>query len=336
MRKVPLQSLATLLHSFFHIWLVEQRNASHRTVQSYRDAWRLFLRFVAKRRKRSVADLQLEDLAEADVLAFLHHIEHERHSTAITRNCRLAALRSFFSFVAEHEPLASQQCAEILHVPFKRAARRAMVYLDSAEVASILSQPDRSSPEGQRDHALLSLLYNTGSRIQEALNLRSPDLYLKSPAHVRLMGKGQKERISPIWPETAELLTTLIERNGRRPDERLFINRYGTPLSASGFRFRLRQYVRGATVKQPTLSQKRITPHVFRHTTAVHLVAAGVDVTVIRSWLGHAHLDTTNHYAQANLETKRKALEQVDPSLRSSKPPRWKRDLDLLAWLDSL
>jgi site-specific recombinase XerD len=192
------------------------------------------------------------------------------------------------------------------------------------------------NPEGQRDHALLSLLYNTGSRIQEALNLRPQDLYLKSPAHVRLMGKGQKERIAPIWPETAELLTSLIERNHVRPDERLFINRYGAPLSASGFRFRLRQYVRSATVKQPTLSQKRITPHVFRHTTAVHLVAAGVDVTVIRSWLGHAHLDTTNHYAQANLETKRKALEQADPSLRGSKPPRWKRDSDLLAWLDSL
>jgi site-specific recombinase XerD len=336
MHRTSLPSLATLLHSFFHVWLVEQRNASHRTVQSYRDAWRLFLRFTAKQRKRQVADLQLGDLTEADVLSFLNHIERERHSTTITRNCRLAALRSFFSFVAEHEPLAVKQCAEVLHVPFKRATRRAMVYLDSAEVASILSQPERSSPEGQRDHALLSLLYNTGSRIQEALNLRPQDMYLKSPAHVRLMGKGEKERISPIWPETAQLLTSLIERNNVRPDERLFINRYGTPLSASGFRFRLRQYVRSATVEQPTLSQKRITPHVFRHTTAVHLVAAGVDVTVIRSWLGHAHLDTTNHYAQANLETKRKALEQVDPSLRSSKPPRWKRDADLLAWLDSL
>jgi len=336
MHKTSLPSLATLLHSFFHVWLVEQRNSSHRTVQSYRDAWRLFLRFTAKQRKRQVADLQLEDLTEAHVLSFLNHIERERHSTTITRNCRLAALRSFFSFVAEHEPLAAKQCAEVLHIPFKRATHRAMVYLDSAEVASILSQPERSSPEGQRDHALLSLLYNTGSRIQEALNLRPQDMYLKSPAHVRLMGKGQKERISPIWPETAELLTSLIERNNVKPDERLFVNRYGMPLSASGFRFRLRQYVRSATVKQPTLSQKRITPHVFRHTTAVHLVAAGVDVTVIRSWLGHAHLDTTNHYAQANLETKRKALEQVDPSLRSRKPPRWKRDADLLAWLDSL
>jgi site-specific recombinase XerD len=283
-----------------------------------------------------VAELQLEDLQQPDVLSFLNHIEQERHSTTLTRNCRLAALRSFFSFVAEHEPLAAKQCAEVLHIPFKRATRRAMVYLDSAEVASILSQPERTTPEGQRDHALLSLLYNTGARIQEALNLRPQDLHLRSPAHVRLMGKGQKERISPIWPETAELLTSLIERNGIGPHERLFINRYGAPLTASGFRFRLRQYIRTAALRQPTLSQKRITPHVFRHTTAVHLVAAGVDITVIRSWLGHAHLDTTNQYAQANLDTKRRALEQVDPSLRGSKPPRWKRDIDLLAWLDSL
>jgi site-specific recombinase XerD len=182
----------------------------------------------------------------------------------------------------------------------------------------------------------MSLLYNTGARIQEALDLRPQDIHLKSPAHVRLMGKGRKERISPIWPETADLITALIRRQPRKPDEPIFVNRYRAPLTASGFRFRLRQYVGAAAERVPTLSEKRVTPHIFRHSTAVHLVAAGVDVTVIRSWLGHAHLDTTNHYAQANLETKRKALEQVDPKLRPGKPPQWKRDADLLAWLDSL
>ena len=136
---------------------------------------------------------------------------------------------------------------------------------------------------------------------------------LKSPTHVRLLGKGRKERISPLWPETAEVITALLRRSPRRADEPLFVNRYGEPLTASGFRFRLRQYVNAAAQHVPTISRKRITPHIFRHTTAVHLVAAGVDVTVIRSWMGHAQLDTTNHYAQANLETKRKALEQVDP-----------------------
>jgi site-specific recombinase XerD len=336
MTKHNLPPLPKLLHSFFHEWLVEQRNASHRTVLAYRDAWRLFLRFVARRRNKPVAALGLEHLTSAEVLAFLQHIEKERRGSVNTRNCRLAAVRSFFSFVAEHEPLAAKHCAEVLRVPFKRATRRATRYLDSAEVSAILSQPDRSTVEGQRDHTLMSLLYNTGARIQEALDLRPQDVHFQSPAHVRIMGKGRKERISPIWTETADLMTALMQRQPRNPDEPIFVNRYRSPLTASGFRFRLRQYVKTAETIVPTLSRKHVTPHIFRHSTAVHLVAAGVDVTVIRSWLGHAHLDTTNHYAQANLETKRKALEQVDPKLRPGKPPRWKRDADLLAWLDSL
>jgi site-specific recombinase XerD len=334
--KPALPVLAGLLHAYFHEWLVEQRNASHRTILAYRDTWRLFLRFVAERQKRKVAALRTEDLTGVEVLAFLQHIERDRQGSIRTRNCRLAAIRSFFAFVADREPRAARLCSEVLHVPFKRAPKKAVSYLESAEVSAILSQPDRSSAEGQRDHTLLSFLYNTGARIQEALDLRPQDIHLKSPAHVRLMGKGQKERISPLWPETAEVLAALLRRCPRRVDEPLFVNRYGEPLTASGFRFRLRQYVKAAAQHVPTLSRKRITPHIFRHTTAVHLVAAGVDVTVIRSWMGHAHLETTNHYAQANLEAKRRALEQVDTKLRPAKPPRWKREADLLAWLDSL
>ena len=336
MTKIPLPSLAKLLHAFFHDWLVQQRNASHRTVLAYRDAWRCLLRFAAKHQQRPVTSLRLEHLTATEILAFLKNLEQENKASIRTRNCRLAALRSFFSFVAAHEPLAAQQCAEVRGIPFKRAPRRAICYLESAEVSAILAQPNRATLEGQRDHVLLSLLYNTGARIQEALNLRPQDIRLESPAHVRLMGKGQKERISPMWPETADLLTALLQRQPRPPDQPVFLNRYGEPLTASGFRFRLRQYVQAAAQHLPTLTRKRITPHVFRHSTAVHLVSAGVDLTVIRSWLGHAQLETTNHYAQANLETKRRALEQVDPKLRPSKPPRWKRDADLMAWLDSL
>jgi site-specific recombinase XerD len=336
MPKIALSSLPKLLHDFFHEWLAEQRNASHRTVQAYRDAWRLFLRFAASHQRRSVSSLRLEHLTAVEVLAFLQHLEKDSNASIRTRNCRLAALRSFFSYVAAEEPLAAQQCAEVLRIPFKRAPRRAVCYLDSGEVSAIMAQPDRTTLEGQRDHALLSLLFNTGARIQEALNLRPQDIRMDSPAHVRLMGKGQKERISPMWPETADLVAALLRRMPRPSDQPVFLNRYGEPLTASGFRFRLRKYVEAASQHVPTLARKRITPHVFRHTTAVHLISAGVDLTVIRSWLGHTQLDTTNHYAQANLETKRKALEKVDPKLRSSKPPRWKRKPDLLAWLDSL
>jgi site-specific recombinase XerD len=336
MAKAVMPTLPKLMYSYFHEWLTQQRNASQRTVSAYRDAWRLFLRFVSARQKKKVAALDLESLTGTEVLAFLQYVEQERKVTIRTRNCRLAAIRSFFSFVAAHEPLAAQHCTEVLRVPFKKAPQRALCYLESTEVSALLSQPDRTKMEGQRDHTLMSFLYNTGARIQEALNLRPQDMHLKSPTHVTLTGKGRKERISPIWPETAELLAALLRRHPRRSDETVFVNRYGEPLTASGFRFRLRQYVKAAACKTPTLSRKRITPHVFRHTTAVHLVSAGVDVTVIRSWLGHVHLDTTNHYAQASLEMKRKALEQVDSKLRPTKQPHWKRDADLLAWLDSL
>ena len=201
---------------------------------------------------------------------------------------------------------------------------------------AILAQPDRSVLEGQRDHALLSILYNTGARIQEALDVRPRTVRFDSPACVRLYGKGRKERLCPLWPETVSLLKALLQRQPRADDEPIFVNRYGAPLGASGLRFRLAKYVQAAAKFVPSLTSKHVTPHSFRHAAAVHLVAAGVDITVIRSWLGHVSLDTTNHYAQANLETKRKALERLKPSSKTSGPPRWKRDASVLAWLDSL
>ena len=328
-------NFAQLLHAFFYEWLAGQRNNSRHTVRSYRDTWRLFLRFTAARQQRPVAALHLADLTATEVLAFLDHSEKERHVSIGTRNCRLAALRSFFCFVADREPLAAGQCAEVLRIPIKRGPRRRIDYLESAEVAAILAEPNRQTLEGQRDHALLALLYNTGARIQEALDLCPQAVRLESPAQVRLVGKGRKERLCPIWPETAELLAALLRRQPRASNETIFVNRYGRPLGASGFRFQLQRYVQAAAKKVPTLAGKRVSPHLFRHSAAVHLVAAGVDITVIHSWMGHAHLDTTNLYAQANLETKRQALNQLDPGIRPGKHPRWKQN-DILSWLSSL
>lgn len=329
-------TLAYWLHAFFHEWLAQQRNLSHHTVVSYRDAWRLFLRFTAGRKRRSVSDLAIEDLTAEEVLAFLRHSEEERKVTIGTRNCRLAALRSFFRFVADREPLAAAQCSEILRIPTKKARQSEVNYLDADEVTAILRQPDRSTLEGQRDHALLALLYNTGARIQEALDLCPRSIRFRSPTQLTLFGKGRKERICPLWPETAELLTALLKRQPRPDDEPIFLNRYGRPLGAAGVRFRLEHYVRRAAEQVPGLKRKRVSPHTFRHSMGVAMVAAGVDITVIRSWLGHVSLDMTNHYARANLETKRQALEQVDKSTRPAKPPRWKRDPDVLTWLNSL
>lgn len=331
----PRDPLPHLLHAFFYERLVEQRNVSAHTVRSYRDTWRLFLRFAALRHKRAVAQLILTDLGATEVMAFLQHSEQERKVCIGTRNCRLAALRSFFYFVAECEPSAAAQCADVLHIPTKKAPKPAANYLETNEVEAILAQPDRTSLQGQRDHALLSFLYNTGARIQEALDVCPNAIRFDSPRCVRLFGKGRKERICPLWPETTALLEALLRRQPRPNDAPLFVNRYGAPLGASGVRFKLEQYVQAAALDVPTLSGKHISPHSFRHATAVHLVAAGVDVTVIRSWLGHASLDTTNHYAQANLETKREALERLEPS-QPKKPPSWKRDTSVLAWLDSL
>ena len=325
-----------LLHVFFHDWLVQQRNVSHHTVLSYRDSWRLFLRFVAAQKMKSVSALGLNDLTAVEVLAFLQDIEQVRKSSTGTRNCRLAALHSFFKFVADREPLSALQCAEVLRVPVKQAPKHQVCYLDEEEIIAILAQPDQSRIEGQRDHVLLAVLYNTGARIQEALNLSRQTLRLESPFHARLLGKGRKERLCPLWPETVELLKALLRKQPRGEEEPIFVNRYKRPLNAAGVRFKLKQYVAAAAKKVPSLTGKRVSPHAFRHATAVSLVTAEVDVTVIRSWLGHASLDTTNIYARANLETKRRALEKIERSARPGKPPRWKREVELLQWLDSL
>jgi site-specific recombinase XerD len=325
-----------LLHAFFYEWMVQQRNASVHTVRSYRDTWRLFLRFVAQRRRRPVVQLVLADLTASEVKAFLQYTEQERGDTIGTRNCRLSALRSFFGFVADREPTAIEQCTQVLHVPMKKAPIHAPCYLEPEEVKAILAQPDRSTIEGQRDHALFSFLYNTGARIQEALDVRPRAIRFDSPACVRLYGKGRKERLSPLWPETVTLIRSQLQRQPRADDEPIFVNRYGVPLGASGARFKLTEYVEAAAQTVPSLASKRVTPHSFRHATAVHLVAAGVDVTVIRSWLGHVSLDTTNHYAQANLETKRLALERLESPSRSARRPSWKQDQSVLAWLDTL
>jgi len=327
-------TLPQLLHGFFHDWLAQQRNVSVHTVRSYRDTWRLLLRFVAERGKRTVAKLTIEQITGADVLAFLQHWEQERKASIGTRNCRLAAVRSFFSFVADREPLLAAQCAGVLRIPTKRAAHRPLRSLDLDEVKAILAQPNRKTMEGQRDHVLLALLYNTGARIQETLNLCPQEIRLESPAQVRLFGKGRKERFCPLWPETVDLLKALLKQQATGDQDRIFVNRYGDPLGASGVRYKLRQYVEAAAKKVPSLAAKRVSPHLFRHSTAVHLVASGVDVLVIKNLLGHEDLNTTNHYAQADLETKRKALEKVGE--RPGRPPRWRGERDLLAWLDSL
>ena len=327
-------SLHKMLYAFFHEWLTEQRNASHRTVLAYRDAWRLFLRFVAERQKTKVASLGLDDLNREDVTAFLQHIEKVRKASIVTRNCRLAALRSFFGFVAAQEPLAVLQCAEVLQVPFKKTPRRAIRYLDSAEVSAILSQPDRTRAEGQRDHALLSLLYNSGARIQEALDLRPKDLHLKSPAHVRLMGKGRKERAVPLTGPTQAVLREWLRERGGLADNPVFPTRTGRRLSRDAVERRVSTHAHRAEDKCASLRGKRVTAHVFRHTCAMSLLQAGVDISVIALWLGHADIRATNVYLHADMTIKERALALTTPA--NVRPGRYRPSDPLLAFLESL
>jgi integrase/recombinase XerC len=328
-------ALAPLIQSFFHDWLVKQRDLSSHTIRSYRDTWKLFLRFASDLHRRPVAKLRLEDLSVPQVLDFLEHVERDRKASVGTRNCRLAALRSFYSYVASREPLAIAQCAAILHIPTKRTSMRPPIYLEPREIEQILREIKTDSAEGQRDHALFNFLYNTGARIQEALNVRPQDVRFETPPCVRLFGKGRKERVCPLWPETVALIKSLLSRQPRAENEPVFKSRYGHPLGASGVRFKLAGYVAAAAKSSPDLLKKQITPHSFRHSAAVSLVSSGTDVTVIRNWLGHASLDTTNLYAQANLETKRAALESIEP-LATRGRPRWKRESGLIEWLEAL
>jgi len=231
----PVDPFPKLLHAFFYEWMVQQRNASAHTVRSYRDTWRLFLRFVAQRRRRTVAQLILADLTAQEVSAFLHYTEQERGDTIGTRNCRLAGLRSFFGFVAGREPTAIAQCAEILLIPTKRAPIHAPCYLEPEEVKAILAQPDRTTIEGLRDHALLSFLYNTGARIQEALDVsRRQSVSTRLPV-CAFTAKAERTAV-PAVAGNGVPAQIAAPTEPRAADEPIFVNRYGVPLGASGVR----------------------------------------------------------------------------------------------------
>lgn len=324
-----------IIHTFFTDWLGRQRELSTHTVRSYRDTWRLFLRFLKEHRSMPIEGLVLSDITTDHVLAFLEHHERTHSISTGTRNCRLAGLRALFDFAARRDPVAIAQATQMRQIPRRRGIQRPICYLEQQEIDAILAQPDRSTPAGQRDHTLLVLLYNTGARIQEALDLCPQAVRFESPSSVRLFGKGRKERVCPLWPETSALLQSLLRRQPRAMDQPIFVNRYGEHLGASGVRLKLAQYVSGATKSIPSIAHKRISPHTFRHSTAVALVAEGVGTPVIRALLGHAQLETTAHYAQANLQTKRDALARLSLPETTGRS-RWKRDASVLAWLDSL
>lgn len=332
-------TLASALRRFFGDYLPRVRGASPHTVHSYRDALALLLRFLAARHGRPVVELDLDSLDSDSVLAYLDHLEQERGNSTTTRNARLAAVHSFARFAATLSPESLETCQRLLAVPFKRSNSRVVEYLEAKELHALVDAPDRKTREGRRDHALLLTLFNTGARVQELLDLRPCDLQLDRPYHARLQGKGRKERICPLWPQTADLLGKLLAEVGldRTSTQRLFRNRCGNPLTRFGVRYLLRKYAEQASATAPSLSGKRVHPHTLRHSAAVHLLQAGVDLISISHWLGHASVETTNRYAEVNLETKRAAIEKAGP-IGTIEPNlvHWTSNTSILDWLEGL
>lgn len=331
--------LARALRGFFADHLPRVRGASPHTVRSYRDALALLLRFLAQRSGRSVVVLEFQDVRPEDILVFLDHLEAERGNSVTTRNARLAAIHAFARYAAAGDPEHVELCQRLLAIPFKRGSTRIVEYLEADELRALLSAPDRATVHGRRDHTLLLTMFNTGARVQEIVDVRPCDLQLVRPFQVRLFGKGRKERFCPLWPQTIEALRGILAETRTDPGdtEVLFRNRRGQPLTRFGVSYLVKKYAALASREASTLVGKRVHPHTMRHTTAVHLLQAGVDLVTISHWLGHASVETTNRYAAVDLEMKRAALAKARP-LADLDPSeaRWSSDASILDWLEAL
>jgi integrase/recombinase XerD len=331
--------LAHHLATFFSEHLPVRIGASRHTILAYRDAWKLWLRFTAARVGRSVPDLRVTDLDADTALAFLDALETDRHNAIVTRNHRRTAIQAFFRYLGSVAPEYLAHCRRILAIPRKRAPQRTVDYLERAEIEALLAHIDRRTPLGRRDYALLAFMYNSGARVQELVDLSVAALQLDRPYQVRLIGKGRKERICPLWPETAALLRALLtERHiDHDPTAPIFVSARGQRLTRYGVRHIVKRYVVATSPTQPSLTRKRVHPHTFRHACAVHLLQAGVELNLIRNWLGHVSLETTQRYAEIDLAQKRRALDAVTPVGRPDRrhAATWRKE-SILTWLEHL
>ncbi len=329
-----------LLGPFIRRFLLEEvvadRNLTLNTQRSYRDSISLLLRFLADRHSTEPTRVTVEQVTATVVRAFLADLEERRGNSTATRNQRLAAIHSLFRFVGRQVPELVDHASQIQAIPQRRVAPPAMAYLDKPEMDAILAVPDRRRAQGQRDYALLLFLYNTGARASEAAQLPVTALELQTTPSARLLGKGRKTRTCPLWPHTAKVLGQLLASRGQEPPGTpVFRNVRGQPITRFGIHALVARTVAKAAETTPSLRQKRISPHTLRHTTAVHLLRSGVDINTIRGWLGHVSLETTNRYAEIDIETKAKALETCTVG-GSDRMPTWRKNNDLMAFLAAL
>jgi len=332
------QSLGTLVQMFFQERLIRQQNASQNTIASYRDTWRLFLVFLTEQKGYSITSFSMNDLTAEMILAFLDHLETDRKCCIRSRNQRLAALKAFFHFAVYVDPTIMGQAQRVLGLPMKRYERKAVGYLTKPEMDSILAVPNRSTISGRRVYSLLLFMYNTGARVSEITALKVTDIrILKNTAQVLIHGKGNKQRIVPLWKETAEVLKDLIDEQNDTSSLQapVFKNARGLPISRSGITHLLHITVEKSITVCSSLNGRTVSPHIFRHTTAMHLLQSGVDMQLIRMWLGHVNLDTTHQYIEADLDMKRKALEKggIFPGTANQK---WQPTDEILTFLNGL
>ncbi len=325
-----------LLQDFFCQRLLTQRNVTAQTIASYRDSFRLLLRYAQAQLHRPPTALTLADLDAPLILGFLDYLEKDRGNGVRTRNLRLVAIRSFLHYATYRDPTALPTIQRVLAIPMKRFERPLLGFLSRPEMEAILAAPDLSTWSGQRDHVMLTTLYNTGARVSEIIGMRIADLDrgMGSGASVRILGKGRKERVTPLWRSTTKLLSAWLNRVCSDPDAPLFPNRYGRPLSRSGVAQRLRVAVAIAEQCCLSLRGKVISPHIVRHTTAMHLLQSGVDLSVIALWLGHESPETTHRYLEADLAMKERALDALQEPADRNK--RFRPSDPVLTFLDGL
>lgn len=334
MTKTLSPPLNQLLPAFFYQRLVAQQHVSPHTIASYRDTIRLLLAFVQQQGGPAPSQQTLADWSAATILAFLDHLEQERGCQARTRNARLAALRAFMRYVALQTPEALAHTSQVLAIPLKRYDRRLVQPLSQPEVQAVLEATHPATPSGRRDHLLFHLLYHTGARISEGLALRQQDLRWGPPTVLHLHGKGRKERTLPVLKPLASELRHYLAGAPQQPDALIFHNRFGQPLSRWGVVKRLRQTVQRAAQQCPTLKNRSVSPHTFRHTTALRLLQADVDILSIAALLGHESPGTTHHYIELDLQMKERCLRKLQSP--KTKAPRFKPADGLLKWLEEL
>jgi integrase/recombinase XerD len=331
---------AMYVTAFLTSYLPAQRNASPNTIKAYRDAFVLLLRYCRDGQGLAPERLTLKQIDPPLVLGFLDHLEKDRRCHARTRNLRLTALHSFFRYLQAEEPSLLMLCQRILAIPLQRQISAPVDYLSPEDLAALLHQPDLTRRAGRRDAVLLSLRYDAGARVQELLDLSARDVRLASPAQLRITGKGRKIRIVTLMASTVELLREYLQEQGLTGpepwDKPLFANRHGRRLSRSGVRYLVEKYTDKAGASQPGLALPSVSPHTFRHSKAMHLLQSGNPLVVIRDFLGHADIKSTEIYARSDLNMKREALDKAREKSPTPNIPSWKKDDSLWDWLTSL